>query len=178
MPNLSDHDIKQMNEIWRSAQSEAVVRSLLMRTLEDLRVARDRLNQNSSNGARPPGSMAPWQGGDKEAASDDDLLGGLNAKDSADTSIRPAEPANRRANTSAPEETTLETGDTAKDTNQSTRRRAGRAVGDLGHGRTQKLSPTNFVHKYPRIAWHANINSLKMTWPKLGRRGTHWSCPL
>ena len=49
MPNLSDHDIRQMDEAWQSAQSESVVRSLLMRTLEDLRVARDRLGQNSSN---------------------------------------------------------------------------------------------------------------------------------
>ena len=154
MPNLSDHDIKQMDEIWQSAQSEAVVRSLLMRTLEDLRIARDRLNQNSLNSSRPPGSMAPWQGGDKETASDD-LLGGSNALDSADTdadtSTRPDEPADRRANTSAPEETILETGDTAKDPNQPTRRRAGRAVGDPGHGRTQKLAPTNFVHKYPPL---------------------------
>jgi transposase len=80
MPNLSDHDIKQMDEIWQSAQSEPVVRSLLIRTLEDLRVARDRLNQNASNSSRPPGSMPPWQRGNKETV-DSDLPSESSEKD-------------------------------------------------------------------------------------------------
>jgi hypothetical protein len=53
-----------MSEDWQHRQSEPVVRSLLKRTLDELRVARDRLNQNPNNSSRPSGSMAPWQRSD------------------------------------------------------------------------------------------------------------------
>ena len=64
MSKLSDHDLKQMSEDWQGRQPEPVVRSLLKRTLDELRVARDRLNQNPNNSSRPSGSMAPWLRGD------------------------------------------------------------------------------------------------------------------
>lgn len=63
MPNLSDHDLRQMDEAWQGAQPQTVLRGLLKRTLEDLRAARDRLNQTQANSSRPPGSMPPWQRG-------------------------------------------------------------------------------------------------------------------
>jgi hypothetical protein len=64
MSKRSDHDLKQMIEDWQGRQPEPVVRSLLKRTLDELRVARDRLNQNPNNSSRPSGSMAPWLRGD------------------------------------------------------------------------------------------------------------------
>ena len=160
MPNLSDHDIKQMDEIWQSAQSESVVRSLLIRTLEDLRIARDRLNQNASNSSRPPGSMPPWQRGHHEVAQSD-LLNESGDKEDDNTggvaSTRSESCANS-AHADVPEATPAQAsdGDAAAQTcaptkapNQPTLRRAGRTVGDPGHGRTQKLAPTNFVCKHP-----------------------------
>ena len=36
-PNLSDHDLKQIDAAWQAAQPEPVVRGLLNRALEDLR---------------------------------------------------------------------------------------------------------------------------------------------
>jgi len=48
MPNLSDHDLQQMDRTWQAGQPEPVVRGLLERALEDLRTARDRLNQTPS----------------------------------------------------------------------------------------------------------------------------------
>ena len=59
MPNLSDHDLKQMDPAWQAGRPEPVVRGLLKRALDDLRVARDRLNQRPDNSLRPPGTMAP-----------------------------------------------------------------------------------------------------------------------
>ena len=61
MAHLSDFDLCQMDDSWQSRQPEAVVRSLLTRTLDDLRVARDRLNQNPKNSSCPSGSTPPWQ---------------------------------------------------------------------------------------------------------------------
>jgi len=75
MTHLSDFDLRQMDDAWQDKQPAVVVRSLLKRTLDDLRVARDRLNQNPKNSSRPSGSMPPWQGGtdtSKDNAGDPD----------------------------------------------------------------------------------------------------------
>ena len=94
MANLSDFDLRQMDGDWQSRQPEAVVRSLLTRTLDDLRVARDRLNQNPNNSSRPSGSMPPWQGNtdtsrDDDGDPDDTLLRGGLDSDNPDTPERP-----------------------------------------------------------------------------------------
>ena len=73
MPKLSDHDLKQMDTAWQDAQPMAVVRSLLARALDDLRVARDRMNQNPNNSSRPSGSMPPWARTGVAAAVDEHL---------------------------------------------------------------------------------------------------------
>jgi transposase len=62
-PHLSDHDLAQMDDAWQQHQSDATVRGLLGRALDDLRRARDRLNQTPDNSSRPSGSMPPWQRG-------------------------------------------------------------------------------------------------------------------
>ena len=62
-PNLSDHDLRQMDPAWQQQQPDGTVRALLARALDDLRLARDRLNQTPANSSRPSGSMAPWQRG-------------------------------------------------------------------------------------------------------------------
>lgn len=62
-PHLSDHDLRQMDSVWQQHQTDETVRGLLARALDDLRLARDRLNQSPQNSSRPSGSMAPWQRG-------------------------------------------------------------------------------------------------------------------
>lgn len=57
---LTDHDLKQIDEEYLSKLKREQLLKLSEKLLEDLRVARDRLNQNSSNSSRPPGSDAPW----------------------------------------------------------------------------------------------------------------------
>ena len=78
MANLTDHDLRQMDPTWQQRQPEETVRGLLARALDDLRQARERLNQNPTNSSRPSGSMEPWRRGDAhkvgvdEAAVSDD----------------------------------------------------------------------------------------------------------
>ena len=61
MANLSDHDLWQLDADWLKKQPETVFRGLLDRALEDLKLARDRLNQGPGNSSRPSGSMPLWQ---------------------------------------------------------------------------------------------------------------------
>lgn len=74
MKNISDHDLLQMDEAWQDKRPEPKIRNLLKRSLEDLRVARDRLNQNPGNSSRPSGSMPPWLGGDDKTKDADKAL--------------------------------------------------------------------------------------------------------
>ena len=60
---LKDHDLRQLNEArileLKEKDPEALA-TLSVRLLEDLKEARERLNQNPSNSSRPPSSQAPW----------------------------------------------------------------------------------------------------------------------
>lgn len=49
MPHLTNHDLRQMGEVWLQSLPEPVARSVLSRVVADLKDARDRLNQNSDN---------------------------------------------------------------------------------------------------------------------------------
>ena len=149
MPNLSDHDLLQMDQAWLERQSEQTLRALMARALDDLRLARDRLNQNPGNSSRPPGSMPPWQRGDATAkdtaqaladeqdAQDEELAAGESAKGTQPTSHDNA--ANTSATAAAmPKVPVLQAP-----------KRAGRPLGAPGYGRTQKLTPTKFIYKNP-----------------------------
>jgi transposase len=142
MKNISDHDLSQMDQAWQDKLPETKVRNLLKRTLEDLRVARDRLNQNPGNSSRPSGSMPPWLGGDNKTKTaeealldkqDEDEDAGQTKKPQDDDSTEPTPTnANRTGDPGCP-----------------VVKRAGRPEGAPGHGRTQKLNPTQFVYKHP-----------------------------
>ena len=153
MAQFSDFDLSQMDEAWQTEQSEAVVRSLLKRTLDDLRIARDRLNQNPNNSSRPSGSMPPWDRGETSAPTDGDpdniALNGDTASDATDDDTHKPEDGQDDARVT----------DTTAQTNQQTDvkdklpanvpKRPGRPQGAPGHGRTQKLTPTNHEYHYP-----------------------------
>ena len=50
-----------MDEVWLESLPDSLARAVLRRVVEDLKEARDRLNQNPENSSRPPGSRAPWE---------------------------------------------------------------------------------------------------------------------
>ena len=72
---LSEHDLKQLDdETIRSLQAETL-RTLSMKLLADLKEARDRLNQSPDNSSRPPSTSAPWEGVDTEPQDDGEAEG-------------------------------------------------------------------------------------------------------
>jgi hypothetical protein len=153
-PNLSDHDLKQMDEAWQTGQPEPVVRDLLGRALEDLRVARDRLNQTPKNSSRPSGSMPPWQRGTGDTSSDvsGDTPPGEQDGPPSQAGDAPDEPSTEpAAEPTSPDASAPDVHpDAAAASVQAPaahRGRPGRRVGAPGHGRQQKLEPTK-THDY------------------------------
>ncbi len=149
MPHLSDHDLKQMDDAWVSRQPELVVRSLLGRTLDDLRLARDRLNQTPNNSSRPPTSMPPWHR-DTKVPKEDDLLIGDKRGDGDAQSIATANSQQAKAKASKDSDSTPQADAAPADkTALPTAKHAGRSKGDPGYGRTQKLNVTSTEEKHP-----------------------------
>ncbi len=68
---INDHDLRQLNEERLQTLQEkdpAALLQLTNRLLDDLKEARERLNQDPSNSSRPSGSQDPWfRAGDEES---------------------------------------------------------------------------------------------------------------
>ncbi len=64
---LTDHDLKQLSAAYLASLSPEQLLYLSKKMLDDLRDARDRLNQTPQNSSRPSGSYAPWQQSVSEA---------------------------------------------------------------------------------------------------------------
>jgi len=178
MPNLSDFDLKQMDEAWLCRQPEAVLRHLTKRLLEDLRVARDRLNQSPSNSSRPPSSMPPWQNGTGQTADETQSSAPGDAPDTLDKLEPPKLP---KGSGQADSATTAES---AKPTTSvmPLRRspgKAGRALGAPGYACTQKIIPTRIKHIYPT---HCAVCGNPMEANASAKAWTGWDmidrCPL
>lgn len=61
--NLKDHDLKQIDRDYLGGLAPDKLVEVSLKLLEDLKEARDRLNQTAQNSSRPSGSYAPWEGG-------------------------------------------------------------------------------------------------------------------
>lgn len=59
---LKDHDLKQIDRAYLGALPPDKLVEVSLKLLEDLKEARDRLNQTPQNSSRPSGSYAPWEG--------------------------------------------------------------------------------------------------------------------
>ena len=57
---LSDHDLRQINEPYLKSLGSEQLLGVSIRLLNDLKEARERLNQNPTNSSRPPSSREPW----------------------------------------------------------------------------------------------------------------------
>ena len=73
---IKDHDLRQLDEERLKTLQEKDPAALLQLTkhlLDDLKEARERLNQNPSNSSCPTGSQAPWfRVGDEDSTEDDE----------------------------------------------------------------------------------------------------------
>ncbi len=59
--SLADHDLRQINREYLASLSLEHLLRLSGKMLDDLRDARDQLNQTPQNSSRPSGSYAPWE---------------------------------------------------------------------------------------------------------------------
>jgi len=130
--HLTDHDLRQLDRDALSRLGEEAVRRLAERLLADLKDARDRLNQDSRNSSRPPGSDSVYRQ-PRGAAEPDPPM------DSA-----PGDPSTTVAD--EPGEVVEAGGDGAPMAKAPSgaaapaARRPGRQPGAPGFGRTQKLT--------------------------------------
>jgi transposase len=58
---INSHSLSQLDEAYLRKLSEEALVVLSVKLLEDLKEARERLNQNSQNSSKPPSQDAPWQ---------------------------------------------------------------------------------------------------------------------
>jgi transposase len=58
---LTDHDLRQIDQKYLASLSPEQLLHLSEKMLDDLRTARERLNQTPQNSSRPSGSFAPWE---------------------------------------------------------------------------------------------------------------------
>ena len=131
--NLTDHSLRQLDEGYIQALEHGAVRDLCVRLLADLKEARERLRQNPDNSSLPPSSRAPWERGsgkDPHRAEDQDRLDPIDDVEDAAKEVAGSEaspllnetPTKRKAREALTE-----------------KRKAGKQIGQPGHGRTQKL---------------------------------------
>jgi transposase len=132
---LKDHDLRQLNadrlRQLGQRQPGALV-DLSVRLLEDLKEARERLNQNPDNSSRPPSSRAPWF---REGSSSEPPASSAST-DSAD----PDQPA---------EAPPVKHESSRKKPRGASARAPGKQPGAPGHGRTQVLPVSLTVSHFP-----------------------------
>ena len=146
---LTDHDLKQINQEYLASLTPGHLLHLSSKLLDDLRDARDRLNQTPQNSSRPSGSYAPWE---QAANADKEREAEATLDDPA------AEPAEKKA--PKPEETEEDARaphneQQAAPANQpgENKRKRGKQPGAKGVGREVSLAVTGeIIHKAAECA--------------------------
>ena len=140
---LSNHDLSQLDEDELLNLPEEVLRRLSIRLLNDLKEARERLNQNSRNSSRPPSSEAPWDKAPTDQESNEASTEQEKEVETEEPSKNPDEVASNTRPEPGPQ----------KDNQDSTEplRKPGKQPGAQGFGRQQKLEITHYQSHYPEI---------------------------
>jgi transposase len=129
--NLPDDSLRQIDKDYINSLSLKKLQHLSEKMLEDLREARDRLNQTPENSSRPSGSLAPWEKGSKRQTEEQKE----DAEKSEDTSV---EGKSTQTNNNNP----------APKSEPENKRNAGKQPGAKGFGRCVALPITGEeVHK-------------------------------
>jgi transposase len=156
---LSDHDLRQIDEERINKLSETAVKNLSITLLNDLKEARERLNQNSKNSSIPPSSEAPWDKASKyeDAEEDSQSLNDIEALDKAIHADKQALGSDchvEEIDTPPPSEASSEPETETKATpvatqERSTPRKPGKQPGAQGFGREQKITVHQHEPHYP-----------------------------
>jgi len=72
---FNDRDLRQINQAYIESLDIETAKKLPSKLLEDLKEARERLNQNPNNSSRPPSSTEPWITADIEVEEGSDTAG-------------------------------------------------------------------------------------------------------
>ena len=190
---LSDHDLRQIDEERINKLSETAVKNLSITLLNDLKEARERLNQNSKNSSIPPSSEAPWDKASKyeDAEEDSQSLDDIEALDKAIHADKQALESDchvEEIDTPPPSEASSEpeTKATPAATQEgSLPRKPGKQPGAQGFGREQKITVHQHEPHYPdqcvfcdnvfnsnlsRVAYTA-FDTLTLKWGDLSQPG-------
>jgi transposase len=131
---LTDHDLKQLGPEYLGSLSPEQLLHLSQKMLDDLRDARERLNQTPHNSSRPSGSYAPWQ----RTVSDD--------------KEKPAEPAAEAPEPEPKAEKGAASGERSARTAAGapkSKRKAGEQPGSKGVGRRVEMAVTGEIVPQP-----------------------------
>jgi len=132
--NLTDHDLKQIDDDYVSQLTAEQKLRLTKKLVEDLMVARDRLNQNASNSSRPPSSQAPWE---QIADVEEEIVAGESGDD------EPKEGGNQPSHLGKESEEA-----TSPKSDKGSNRKPGKQPGVKGSGRRVEMRVTDEVkHK-------------------------------
>jgi len=145
---LKDHDLRQLDaerlQQLRMENPDALVR-LSVRLLEDLKAAREQLNQNPNNSSRPPSSRDPWFRNPCD--------GNVDADEEIEADISEESTTSKGEESSEDDASSSESKKSKKSCSQKkedTSRSPGKQKGAKGVGRTQKLSIDHVVHHRPQ----------------------------
>jgi hypothetical protein len=138
---LSDHDLQQINLDWLRERTPEELLHVSQKLLDDLKEARERLNQNSSNSSVPSGSQPPWF----HPAQDSE-----NEADDEDTPIPPppnekTDDKNNSGGEASAEKSNSQSGKESTEPPEPARK-PGKQPGAQGFGRTQILPVTATEH--------------------------------
>ena len=138
---ISDHDLRQLDaaSIHRLVEQQPhAVESLMARLVDDLKEARERLNQNPNNSSPPPSTREPRSRGDVPPPE-------CPGDSHPEPEVEPEEPEEPKAADASPRQVPP----TKNKRSDGEPRRAGKQPGAPGHGRTQALRITDTLEHRP-----------------------------
>ncbi len=138
---LTDHDLKQISQEYLASLSPEQLLYLSEKMLDDLRNARDRLNQTPQNSSRPSGSYAPWE-----------QSSFAKEKNQAEE-IENTEEKEKQENEDKETKSTPQAGEGASNNQPENKRKPGKQPGAKGIGRRVELPITGEkMHKASECA--------------------------
>ena len=122
---LSNYDLKQIDQDYLGTLPPGKLLDVSLKLLEDLKDARERLNQTPQNSSRPSGSYAPWEG---SVVNEEDIQD--EKQDDAEREERGTKEKKESVNEAVSEK------------DQQPKKKAGKQKGAKGHGRKVELAVT------------------------------------
>ena len=126
---MTEHDLRQMNDKYLLSLPHEKLTAVAINLLNDLKDARDRLNQNPHNSSRPPSSQEPW-------------VKAKFAEESESSEEESSEPQDNFPDEPSEDNAAEREKNSVKNTKKKPKRKAGKQKGAKGFGRTQKLPIT------------------------------------